>query len=150
MGPYRFSLSGGLPQGTAFNNGVLSGTPTTAGAFTFRVTITDSTGAKASTAKGVIAAVVPPPRPPAQSVAAGAPGSWTRYATSSPSGTEAEYQSWYNLVYDTKRNLVYGMNWMGVLAAFNPVTGTWSSLTPNIGGGVRDGVAAQFGGALAA
>jgi len=44
VGPYRFSLSGSLPQGTAFNNGVLSGTPTTAGAFTFRVTIIDSTG----------------------------------------------------------------------------------------------------------
>jgi hypothetical protein len=45
LGPYVFNLSGGLPPGTAFNNGVLSGTPTTAGAFTFRVTVTDSTGA---------------------------------------------------------------------------------------------------------
>ncbi len=44
VGPYRFSLSGSLPQGTAFNNGVLSGTPTTAGAFTFQVAVTDSTG----------------------------------------------------------------------------------------------------------
>jgi hypothetical protein len=44
VGPYRVSLSGSLPPGTAFNNGVLSGTPTTPGAFTFHVTITDSTG----------------------------------------------------------------------------------------------------------
>ena len=44
VGPYKFSLSGSLPPGTAFNNGVLSGTPTTVGAFTFHVTITDSTG----------------------------------------------------------------------------------------------------------
>jgi hypothetical protein len=44
VGPYRFSLSGSLPQGTSFNNGVLSGTPTTVGAFTFRVTVTDSAG----------------------------------------------------------------------------------------------------------
>jgi hypothetical protein len=44
VGPYRFSLSGSLPPGTSFNNGVLSGTPTTVGAFTFHVTITDSAG----------------------------------------------------------------------------------------------------------
>jgi hypothetical protein len=44
VGPYHFSVSGSLPPGTAFNNGVLSGTPTTVGAFTFHVTITDSTG----------------------------------------------------------------------------------------------------------
>ena len=43
VGPYKFSLSGSPPPGTAFNNGVLSGTPTTVGAFTFHVTITDST-----------------------------------------------------------------------------------------------------------
>ena len=45
VGPYRFSPGGSLPPGTTFTNGVLSGTPTTAGAFTFRVTIADSTGA---------------------------------------------------------------------------------------------------------
>jgi hypothetical protein len=45
VGPYRLTAAGNLPPGTAFTNGVLSGTPTTAGAFTFPVTVTDSTGA---------------------------------------------------------------------------------------------------------
>ena len=45
VGPYRYVQSGNLPPGTSFSNGVLSGTPTTAGTFAFRITITDSTGA---------------------------------------------------------------------------------------------------------
>ena len=48
MGPYRWTAAGNLPPGTVFSNGVLSGTPTTAGTFTFPVTITDSTGAVSS------------------------------------------------------------------------------------------------------
>jgi hypothetical protein len=46
--PYSFSTSGALPPGTTFSNGTLSGTPTTAGSFTFRVTVADSTGAVAA------------------------------------------------------------------------------------------------------
>ncbi len=46
--PYSFSTSGTLPPGTAFSNGTLSGTPTTAGSFTFRVTVADSTGTVAT------------------------------------------------------------------------------------------------------
>ncbi len=111
---------------------------TASGTYPVVLTIADSTGAKPTAAKGVVAAVVPAPRPPAHPVTAAAPGSWTQYSTSYQAGTEAEYQSWYNLVYDTKRNLIYGMNWMGVLAAFNPVIGTWSNLTPSIGGGVHN------------
>jgi hypothetical protein len=45
VGPYRFTLCSGLPPGTTFSNGVLSGTPTTPGTFTVCVTIADSTGA---------------------------------------------------------------------------------------------------------
>jgi hypothetical protein len=45
VGPYRFTPGGSLPPGTTFSSGVLSGTPTAAGAFTFRVTVADSTGA---------------------------------------------------------------------------------------------------------
>jgi hypothetical protein len=45
--PYGYSTVGTLPPGTAFSNGVLSGTPATAGTFTFRVTVTDATGAVA-------------------------------------------------------------------------------------------------------
>jgi hypothetical protein len=45
VGPYQLTNNGNLPPGTTFNNGVLSGTPTTVGAFTFLVTVTDSTKA---------------------------------------------------------------------------------------------------------
>jgi large repetitive protein len=44
VGPYRFTPGGSLPPGTSFTNGVLSGTLTTAGAFTFNVTLADSIG----------------------------------------------------------------------------------------------------------
>ena len=132
------SYAWNLGDGTAASGATASHRYTASGTYPVVLTITDSTGATANAVKSVVAAVVPPPRPPSHPATAGAPGSWTKYATSSPAGTEAEYQSWYNLVYDTKRNLVYGMNWMGVLAAFNPVAGTWSNLTPSIGGGVHN------------
>jgi hypothetical protein len=45
VGPYYCTFGGILPPGTTFANCVLSGTPTTAGTYTFRVTIADSTGA---------------------------------------------------------------------------------------------------------
>ena len=48
VAPYNFSTAGTLPPGTTFSNGTLSGTPTTAGSFTFRVTVADSTGAVAT------------------------------------------------------------------------------------------------------
>ena len=43
--PYRYALCAALPPGMTFNNGVLSGAPTTTGTFTVCLTITDSTGA---------------------------------------------------------------------------------------------------------
>jgi hypothetical protein len=132
------SYAWNLGDGTIASDATASHRYTTSGTYPVVLTITDSTGAKASAAKAVVAAVPPPPRPPAATVPTGPPGSWTKYATSYTAGNEAEYQSWYNLVYDTKRNLVYGMSWMGVLAAFNPVTGIWTKLTPDIGGGVHN------------
>ncbi|MGK5013095.1 putative Ig domain-containing protein [Janthinobacterium sp. MDB2-8] len=45
VAPYSFSVSGSLPAGlTLAANGVLSGTPTTTGAYNFTITATDSSG----------------------------------------------------------------------------------------------------------
>lgn len=44
---YSFAAAGSLPPGTIFNNGTLSGSPTSAGTFSFRVTVTDSVGGTA-------------------------------------------------------------------------------------------------------
>lgn len=48
-GPYQWAVTGGaLPPGMSLSTGgVLSGTPSSAGTFTFQVTVTDSTGASA-------------------------------------------------------------------------------------------------------
>jgi hypothetical protein len=57
VGPYRFTLCSGVPPGTTFSDGVLSGTPTTPGAFNVCVTVADSTGAVFT--KNVTLTVVP-------------------------------------------------------------------------------------------
>ena len=59
----------------------------------------------------------------------GATGSWSRYKTSYAAKNEAPNQSWYNLAWDTKRNLAYGIAWDGVLAAFDPVAGRWNNVS---------------------
>jgi uncharacterized repeat protein (TIGR03803 family) len=47
--PYTFAASGSLPPGVSLSaSGVLSGTPTAAGAYTFQVTATDSNGCTGS------------------------------------------------------------------------------------------------------
>ncbi|MDE2249512.1 MAG: putative Ig domain-containing protein, partial [Xanthomonadaceae bacterium] len=43
--PYTFALTGTLPAGLTFSAGVLSGTPTAGGSFSFTVTATDSSAA---------------------------------------------------------------------------------------------------------
>lgn len=43
--PYTFTLTGTLPAGMAFTDGVLAGTPTEIGTFIFTVTVTDAGGA---------------------------------------------------------------------------------------------------------
>ena len=60
--PYNLSAGGSLPPGTAFAGGTLSGTPTTVGAFTFSITLTDSTGAFVT--KAFTLTVTAPPPPP--------------------------------------------------------------------------------------
>ncbi len=69
-------------------------------------------------------------------------GVWTRYPTSYPAGTEAEYQSWYNLAYDTNRDVFYGVDWFGVISKFDPIAQRWTKLSPNVGGGTHNRVLA--------
>ena len=45
VGPYRFTPCAALPPGMTFSDGVLSGTPATAGTFTVCLVLADSTGA---------------------------------------------------------------------------------------------------------
>jgi hypothetical protein len=58
VGPYRCSAAGTLPPGSTFSNCTLGGTPTTPGTYTFRVTVTDSTGVTAT--KDVSVVISPP------------------------------------------------------------------------------------------
>src|SRR5574343_1021165 len=45
VGPYTYAVtSGSLPAGLSLVNGVVTGTPTTPGSYTFTITGTDSTG----------------------------------------------------------------------------------------------------------
>jgi hypothetical protein len=56
--PYKCSIAGTLPPGMTFANCTLSGTPSTPGTYTFRVTVTDSTGI--SSTKDFSLSVAPP------------------------------------------------------------------------------------------
>ncbi|WP_245626443.1 putative Ig domain-containing protein [Stenotrophomonas ginsengisoli] len=50
VGPYSYSVSGGLPSGMSFNSaGTLSGTPTESGSFALVISASDSTGGTAAT-----------------------------------------------------------------------------------------------------
>ena len=59
--PYRFTPGGGLPPGMSFAKDTLSGTPTTAGTFSFNITLADSAGGVVT--KGFSLVVVPPGTP---------------------------------------------------------------------------------------
>jgi hypothetical protein len=49
VGPFTWTVSAGqLPPGVVLTTGHLGGTPTTAGTFTFTITVTDSAGNHAS------------------------------------------------------------------------------------------------------
>jgi hypothetical protein len=48
-GPYSYQLTGSLPPGMSVTGGMLSGTPTTFGTFSFSVTATDSNGCTGTT-----------------------------------------------------------------------------------------------------
>ncbi len=97
--------------------------------------VSDSRGRTATATKNV-QATKPGPTPPP--TLAPAPGHWIRYNTSYSAGNEAEYQNWYNLAWDTRRNVAYGVSWGGVISAFDPIAGRWTKLSPQIGGGVHN------------
>jgi len=110
---------------------------TVSGTFPVVLTVHDSKGGTATATRNVTATVAP-----ATPVPQGPPGSWTKYATSYAAGTEAEYQNWYNLTFDTKRNVFYGVDWSGVISSFDPNVGRWRKLNPPLGGGVHNRVTA--------
>src|SRR5262249_18126502 len=56
--PYQYTLFCTLPQGLTFNNGVISGTPTTTGSFSCRVVVSDAAGTTAT--KDFTLTVTPP------------------------------------------------------------------------------------------
>ncbi len=55
-------------------------------------------------------------------------GAWIRYPTSYQGKTEAPNQSWYNLAWDIKRNVAYGISWDGMLSAFDPAKERWNDI----------------------
>ena len=113
-----------------------------AGTYAVRLTATDTKGRSGSATRSVTATKTPTPPIPTGPSPQAQPGTWMKYNTSYAAKNEAEYQSWYNLAWDTKRGLAYGVSWQGVLAAFDPVPGTWRKLTPSIGGDVHNRVTA--------
>lgn len=104
----------------------------TVGQHTYEVRAVDAAGNVDATPASVTWTVLPPPTSGA--------GAWTQYPCAYGNATypEAEYQSWYNLAYDTTRDVFYGMDWFGVVAAFSPTAQKWTKLTPNIGGGTHN------------
>ncbi len=105
-------------DGTSGTGASVTHTYAASGTYTAALTVKDSAGATTSASKTVTVtiSVTPPP-------IVGAPGAWTKYAISYAAGNEAEYQSWYNLTYDTKRDVFYGVSWKGMIASFSPTTG---------------------------
>lgn len=102
------------------------------GQHTYEVRAVDAAGNVDGTPASVTWSVLPVPT--------GGAGTWMKYpcAYGNAAYPEAEYQSWYNLAYDSKRDVFYGMDWFGVVAKFSPVEQKWTKLTPNIGGGTHN------------
>ena len=66
LGPYTFSITAGaLPGGLTLNpsTGAITGTPASAGTFTFTASVTDSQGGTASTATSNCSIIITPPQP---------------------------------------------------------------------------------------
>ncbi len=78
--PYSWSISAGaLPAGLALNSGVISGTPSTAGAYSFTVRVVDSSSQSATQSySGTISA--PPPT-------SASPAAWWTFDSTDMSGT---------------------------------------------------------------
>jgi len=57
--PYSVNITGSLPPGTSATGGVLSGTPTTAGSYTIRVVLGDTTGSSVTQSVTIVIAPAP-------------------------------------------------------------------------------------------
>jgi len=130
--PYTFSVVGALPPGLAFSAaGVLSGTPTAAGASTFSIRVDDA-GAHSSTLQYTVQVLAPPQAAPtncvatindAKSVALAAGGGSVALAvTGCTPGT--------GLTYDWSRN---GSPGASNAAAFTDTPSSNPLLAPNVG-----------------
>lgn len=94
---------------------------TAAGTATYSMTAANAAGTSTAASTSVAWSAAPVTPPPI----VGAPGTWTRYNTSVQIGNEAPKQSWYNLVWDSRRNRAYGISWYKTLSAFDPAQGRW-------------------------
>lgn len=120
-------------DGTATTGATTSHQYVVSGTFPVVLTVRDSKGGTATATRNITATVAP-----ATPVPTGPPGSWTKYPISYAAGTEAENQTWYNLAYDSKRSVVYGVDWNGVISSFDPNVGRWRKLNAPLGGGVHN------------
>ena len=88
--PYTFSIvAGSLPPDLTLNpsTGAITGTPTTAGAFSFTARVVDSTGTAAGTTTANCTITIKPPIcviPPSGTAISGSPVSWNKFNTKGP------------------------------------------------------------------
>ena len=75
-GPYTIAVSG-LPSGLSNNNGVISGTPSTAGTYALIVSVSDSAGNTGSSTASLVVAAAPVTTPPATTPSCTAPAGST-------------------------------------------------------------------------
>ena len=92
-GPYTFSATG-LPNGLSVStSGLLSGTPTVTGNFTYTITVTDNSGNSGSSSCSVTVGEIPPPPPSGEGCT---PGYWK---------AKQHWDSWVPTGYSTNQRI---------------------------------------------